>query len=83
MAASSAAADPTRWLNFRPYKDLPPLEPGNPAVAPWYFDWIRHSARDDYWRRWSIRDRYAAVPVPGIEVKTVRRALELSARCRP
>src|SRR4029079_9280676 len=36
------AADPTRWLNFRPFKDLPPMQPQNPAVAPWYFDWIRH-----------------------------------------
>jgi uncharacterized protein len=29
----AAAADPTRWLSFRPYKDLPPLQPGNSAVA--------------------------------------------------
>jgi uncharacterized protein len=65
----AAAADPTRWLNFRPYKDLPPLQPDNPAVAPWYFDWIRHSARDDYWTRWSIRDRFAAVKVPVLLVE--------------
>jgi uncharacterized protein len=64
-----AAADPTQWLNFRPYKDLPPLQPDNPAVAPWYFDWIRHSARDDYWTRWSIRDRLAAVKVPVLHVE--------------
>jgi putative CocE/NonD family hydrolase len=65
----AAAADPTRWLSFRPYKDLPPLQPGNSAVAPWYFDWIRHSARDDYWKRWSIRDHYAAVRVPVLDVE--------------
>jgi uncharacterized protein len=64
-----AAADTTRWLNFRPYKDLPPLQPDNPAVAPWYFDWIRHSARDDYWTRWSIRDRLSAVKVPVLHVE--------------
>ena len=52
------AADPTRWLDFRPFKDLPPMQPQNPAVAPWYFDWIRHSTRDDFWRQFSIRDRY-------------------------
>ncbi len=53
-----------RWLNFLPYQDLPPMQPGNPHVAPWYFEWIRHSTRDEYWKRWSIRDRYENVKVP-------------------
>jgi len=61
---TAAADDPTRWLDFRPFKDLPPMQPNNPAVAPWYFDWIRHSSRDDFWRQFSIRDRYPAVTVP-------------------
>jgi putative CocE/NonD family hydrolase len=65
----AAAADTTRWLNFRPYKDLPPMQPGNPAVAPWYFDWVRHSARDDYWRALSIRDRYSSVTVPVLQIE--------------
>jgi uncharacterized protein len=60
----AASAEPTRWMEFRPFKDLPPMQPQNPAVAPWYFDWIRHSARDDFWRQFSIRDRYPSVPVP-------------------
>ena len=49
-ALKAAAADPTRWLDFRPFKDLPPMQPASPTVAPWYFDWIRHSTRDDFWR---------------------------------
>ena len=61
---TAAAHDPTRWLDFRPFKDLPPMQPANPAVAPWYFDWIRHSTRDEFWRRVSIRDRYPSVTVP-------------------
>ncbi|MET0476135.1 MAG: CocE/NonD family hydrolase [Mycobacterium sp.] len=61
---AAAASDPTRWLDFRPFKDLPPMQPANPAVAPWYFDWIRHSTRDDFWRQFSIRDRYSDVTVP-------------------
>ena len=65
----SAAADPTRWMEFRPFKDLPPMQPQNPAVAPWYFDWIRHSARDDFWRQFSIRDRYPSVKVPVLDVE--------------
>jgi uncharacterized protein len=63
----SAAADITRWLAYRPYKDLPPMQPDSPAVAPWYFDWIRHSARDDFWKQFSIRDRYGAVRVPVLD----------------
>lgn len=64
-----AAADPTRWMDFRPLKDLPPMQPQNPAVAPWYFDWIRHSTRDDFWRQFSIRDRYPSVKVPVLDVE--------------
>jgi putative CocE/NonD family hydrolase len=63
----AASGDRTRWMDFRPFKDLPPLQPNNPTVAPWYFDWIRHSTRDDFWRQWSIRDRYSSVRVPVLD----------------
>jgi len=66
---TAAAADRTRWMDFRPFKDLPPLQPENPAVAPWYFDWIRHWRRDDFWRQFSIRDRYPSVKVPVLDVE--------------
>ncbi|MBV9515912.1 MAG: CocE/NonD family hydrolase, partial [Mycobacteriaceae bacterium] len=56
-------------LNFKPYQGLPPLQPGSATVAPYYFDWIRHSARDEFWRQWSIRDRYWAVKVPVLDVE--------------
>jgi putative CocE/NonD family hydrolase len=65
----AAGADPTRWMNFRPLNDLPPMQPKNPAVAPWYFDWLKHSARDDFWRQFSIRDRYPSVKVPVLDVE--------------
>ena len=61
---TAAAADPTRWMNNRPFNDLPPLQPQNPACAPWYFDWIGHPTRDDFWAKVSIRDRYPSVKVP-------------------
>ena len=61
---TAAAADPTRWMDFRPLGELPPMQPQNPAVAPWYFEWIRHSTRDDFWRQFSIRERYPSVKVP-------------------
>ncbi|MFX0577337.1 CocE/NonD family hydrolase [Nocardia nepalensis] len=59
----------TSWLNYRPYKDFPPLQPGNPAVAAWFFDWIRNSVRNDYWKQWSIRDRYPNVRVPVLDIE--------------
>jgi uncharacterized protein len=65
----AAAADPTRWLNFRPFNELPPLQPNSPTVAPWYFDWIRHSTRDDFWKQVSIRDRYQSVKVPVLDIE--------------
>lgn len=68
-ALKSAGADPTQWLAFRPYRALPPLQPANPAVAPWYFDWIAHSSRDSFWQQWSIRDRYPSVRVPVLDVE--------------
>lgn len=60
----SAAKDLTRWIDFRPFDRLPPMRPDNPAVAPWYFDWIRHWTRDQFWQNVSIRDRYPTVTVP-------------------
>ncbi|WP_370369073.1 CocE/NonD family hydrolase [Mycolicibacterium sp. CH28] len=68
-ALRSAGADPTRWLAFRPYRSVPALDPANPAVAPWYFDWVAHSSRDSFWRQWSIRDRYRSVQVPVLDVE--------------
>lgn len=63
-ALEAARADSTRWMGFTPYRDLPVMQPDNPVVAPWYYDWIAHSTRDDYWKQWSIRDRYPSVRVP-------------------
>ena len=68
-ALKAAAADSTRWLDFLPYRALPPMQPANPAVAPWYFDWVAHSTRDDFWRQWSIRDRYPSVRVPVLDIE--------------
>ncbi|QIS13193.1 CocE/NonD family hydrolase [Nocardia arthritidis] len=66
---TAGIADATSWMNFRPYKDFPPLQPSNPAVAPWFYDWIRNSTRDDYWKQWSIRDRYQNVKVPVLDME--------------
>ena len=64
----AARDEPTRWLAYRPYAALPVLRPADPAVAPWYFQWIDHGTRDNFWTRWSIRDRYPSVKVPVLDV---------------
>jgi putative CocE/NonD family hydrolase len=40
----------------------------HPDLAPWYFDWLRHPSRDEYWRRWSIQDRYGQITVPALHI---------------
>jgi putative CocE/NonD family hydrolase len=59
----------TLWLNHLPYKDFPPMHPESPTVAPWFFDWISNSTRDDYWKQWSIRERYQNVHVPVLDIE--------------
>jgi predicted acyl esterase len=34
------------------------------AAEPWILKWLAHQRRDDYWRRGSVCEDYAAVQVP-------------------
>jgi putative CocE/NonD family hydrolase len=38
------------------------------SLAPYFLDWLAHPAEDDYWRRWSIEDRYAEINVPVLTI---------------
>jgi putative CocE/NonD family hydrolase len=49
---------------FRPYAAFPPFKPEDPAVAPYFFDAIRHPTDDAYWQAFSIERRYDKVAVP-------------------
>jgi putative CocE/NonD family hydrolase len=60
----TAALDIAKWMRFRPYAELPILQPGNPAVAPYFYDAVRHSTDDAYWKAFSIENRYDKVGVP-------------------
>ena len=40
----------------------------DPAVAPYYREWLAHPTDDDYWRRWRIEDRYAEITIPSLNV---------------
>ena len=56
--------DIAKWMLFRPYDHFPPFHPEDPAVAPYFFDAIKHSSNDDYWKAFSIESRYDKVDVP-------------------
>ena len=49
-----------------PIRTYPWLMPDRPEVAGFFFDWVKHSDRDEYWRRWSIRERWPQVRVPAL-----------------
>jgi hypothetical protein len=38
------------------------------TLAPYFLDWLAHPEGDDYWRRWSIEDRYADIEVPALTI---------------
>ncbi len=61
---TEAGHNAASWEHYRPYASFPPLHPGDPAVAPYFFDAIRHPTYDEYWTRWSIRGHYDQVTVP-------------------
>jgi len=42
-------------LNTLPLLDLKPLQ----QVAPYYFDWLRHPAEDNWWNWCELRDKYS------------------------
>jgi len=56
--------DLAKWMHFTPYDQFPPFHPGDPAVAPYFFDAIKHSSDDAYWKKFSIKTRYSKVDVP-------------------
>jgi putative CocE/NonD family hydrolase len=53
-----------RWMNTAPYDRLPFLQPGNPVVAPYFFDALKHRTNDAYWQAFSIEPRWNKVAVP-------------------
>ena len=56
--------DIAKWFHFTPYDEFPPLHPGDPTVAPYFFDAIKHFTDDAYWKQFSIQSRYDKVDVP-------------------
>ena len=36
--------------------------------TPYFFDWLSHPTYDDYWKQWSIQERYEQIQVPVLTV---------------
>lgn len=49
-----------------------PASSGMPSssgeLAPYFLDWLAHPSYDDYWKRWSIEEHFAAINVPILHV---------------
>jgi putative CocE/NonD family hydrolase len=58
-----------RWALKLPLADYPYLDLGtSDGLAPYFLDWLAHPAYDDYWKQWSIEERYAKILVPAYHV---------------
>ncbi|MEV7422040.1 CocE/NonD family hydrolase [Streptomyces sp. NPDC091212] len=56
--------DVAKWLGTAPYNRFRPFHPGDPKVAPYFFDWIKHRTNGEYWRRWAPKEHYEKVDIP-------------------
>ncbi|MBO0875711.1 MAG: CocE/NonD family hydrolase [Pseudonocardia sp.] len=72
-ATKATVADETKkiasWLSYTPYQRFPPLRPDDPAVAPYFFDWLRHRTDDQYWQQWAPRRYYSRIGIPVLDVE--------------
>jgi hypothetical protein len=66
--ATDAAHLPT-WLRYTPYNQFPPLHPNDPAVAPYFFDWLTHRTNDTYWQRWAPARYYPRITIPVLDIE--------------
>jgi putative CocE/NonD family hydrolase len=70
MAAAGAlaarAGDFPGLYSTQPLQDFPLLRDAD--VAPYFFRWLEHDTRDDFWKAVSIRDRYDRITAPALHV---------------
>jgi uncharacterized protein len=60
----SSRLPPERFSVF----SLTPQESSTAAVAPYFLEWLRHPAYDEFWKRIAIDDHYADITVPALHV---------------
>jgi putative CocE/NonD family hydrolase len=65
-----ALTPPTQHKNWRPLIDTLPMgdiahaATGDPSVAAYFNDWLKHENNDSYWLRWSIEEQYSRIDLP-------------------
>jgi uncharacterized protein len=57
-----------RLYRHAPLNTAAAFHPGDPEVAPYYFDWLEHPSNDAYWQRWSIRRNHGRIEVPALGI---------------
>ena len=65
---TTAKAHIQSTYDFLPIDRYPAFAPDRPALAGYFYDWVRHPTDDDYWQQWSIRRRYSDVQVPALNL---------------
>ena len=52
-------------FKHQPIVDLPHLKE---PLAGYFYDWIKHSSSDEYWKRWRIEDHYPHITTPALHI---------------
>lgn len=60
LAAQAQSFPALYWT--QPLREFPLLRQA--GVAPYFFEWLEHDTRDEWWRALSIRERYDRIEVP-------------------
>lgn len=54
------------WYWLLPLRAFPALREAE--IAPYFFDWLAHPTRDQYWEQWSVAARHEAISVPALHI---------------
>lgn len=57
------------WIHASPYDRFPAMHPGDPNVAPWFFDWIAHPGPGPYWTQWAPNTHYGQMNLPVLDME--------------
>jgi uncharacterized protein len=61
--------DIATWLRYTPYRNFPPFQPGDGAVAPYFSDWIANRTDGPYWQQWAPERHYATIGIPVLHIE--------------
>ena len=59
---AAQANDFPALFSAQPLNEFPPLK--DTGVAEYFFDWLEHDTRDEYWQEISLEHRYDSIQVP-------------------